>query len=344
MVNGLPEASPLSEFDKHVEESLARTKKTQDLLVLQMAVASLESEAIQRTQKELGELREDAKVRETFKLSDIPRQLELAVPLITNLGLDRSSPLKILGLDYSQAGFLFCAKVLGHQVVACCRNNAAYDRLLALYGLPNMAQANLSDLPDDEFHVVATGRAAFGSESAWSSFIEPRIRKLASGGRFLFTLAKRPIPDRNFDPEAALSMFERLGAQVSHANYSVVLDKEQAAALRSQSEAGELPKRTNRTAARPAGAPPKSALSAVRAEKPPTPLDVTDPKPATSFASAREAFSEPRVAGSIESIRSDLSESIAIKPIRSGLSVRMVLFLLAVVIIVGLGVALWQYR
>lgn len=222
-----PDTDFSSQFDRAIEVTLARIQGDRLAIIVQMAHASLDADALDDLQRQLEALPADSRLKTGLNLLGLPRYWAVAASQVAALDLDRLSPLRVLGVGRAVGHFLFCAKALHHQVTAASPSHEVYDKLMTLYGIPCLSRSRGNELPDDEFHVIAAGNQVHGSEQAWLNFLRPLGARLTGDGHVFLTLFKHPAPARSYVPEVALAMFERIGAQVSRDEMLVLLKKDQ---------------------------------------------------------------------------------------------------------------------
>jgi hypothetical protein len=241
---------PELEFQARIEQSLARIKDERVRAVFGLAIASLDPAKLENAQKEFEALSKQGADKDAVRVADIPRRLEVASPLAVAWDLADSAPLKILGIGRGSTHLLCCAKALGHRATVAMTTNPAHDRLMALYGLDHFVQKRASDVPNSTFEIVVSANHTYASTDRWAAFFRPLMPVMAPEGRLILTVLGKPVPERGFDPETVLSMFEQLGARVSRNEFSVTLNKQQMASL-----IGSVP----RVAATPVDAPRERA-------------------------------------------------------------------------------------
>jgi SAM-dependent methyltransferase len=161
------------------------------------------------------------------KYADAARWLKRNIPRIRRLGLDRSSPKRILDLGCGGGFFLFIAKQLGHSGIGVdVGNDRVCNELLDLFGVERKVwriQA-LESLPDfrckfdlitafsTAFHRNADRSLGWGPDE-WNFFLDDLFeRQLKPGGQIFFEINSGK--DKRYFPPAVRELFARRGAEI----------------------------------------------------------------------------------------------------------------------------------
>src|SRR5690349_1461980 len=132
-VADIRERSGSAEFHACMDAMLARVHDKRAQIVLEMAAATMNVGQLDQLQTILPKLpRGD---RKALELPRIVERLVGVVPQVIALDLDRSTPLRILGIGRSTINTLFCARSLGHEAVIALRANFVFNQLLRLFGV-----------------------------------------------------------------------------------------------------------------------------------------------------------------------------------------------------------------
>lgn len=218
-------------FNQRVEQSLARLKDEGARTTFQIAIATFDQDKGKTAQQNFDALPEPEKAKEGVDVLDLPHQLAFASALAVSFGFNRMPSARILGIGRRAAHLLYCAKALGHRVTVASPSYPSHDQLLKLYGLEHFVQARTSKMPDGRFDAIVSTNLSHASAVSWAAFFRPLAAAMTDDAQIYLTIVRRPLPERNFDPETVLAMFERLGAEVSRRNFSIILTAEQAKAL-----------------------------------------------------------------------------------------------------------------
>lgn len=161
------------------------------------------------------------------KYADAARWLKRNVPRTRRLGLDRSSPKRILDLGCGGGFFLFIAKQLGHSGIGVdVGNDPVCNELLDLFGVERKVwriQA-IESLPDFgcKFDLIAAFSTAFHRSAdpslgwgpdEWNFFLDDLFeRQLKPGGQIFFEINSGK--DKRYFPPAVRELFARRGAEI----------------------------------------------------------------------------------------------------------------------------------
>ena len=160
------------------------------------------------------------------KYSDVPHWLEINLPRIRDLKLDRSPPKQILDLGCGGGFFLFLAKQYGHHGLGIdVADYPLSNELIDLFGVERVAWRirAFEPLPNlqRKFDLITAFSAAFNRNAdetrgwtidEWEFFLNDLDRYLANGGQALLEINSGK-DGRYFLPEIR-QFFEKRGARV----------------------------------------------------------------------------------------------------------------------------------
>lgn len=205
-----------AKFDSGMEDALARLPDQRFQIVLQIVASSIDAGKLDRLFADLEKLPEGSAKRDAIDLAKVIDQLTAAAPQIVALDLDRSTPLRILGMGRATAPVLFAAKCFGHDVTMAGRPNFAVAQLVKLFDIPCAEAKTPDEFPDESFDLIITyGGPNLGAKPAWSALLLPLAGKLAEGGRIFVVLAKQVDARKKYYPDLVLNKLARVGARVS---------------------------------------------------------------------------------------------------------------------------------
>lgn len=218
--------SAAEEFNTCMDAVLAHVPEGRLRIALQIVAASLGAGNLEDLEHELGKLPEQLALKKTFGFDRLARQIVAVGRQLIALDLDRTTPLRILGIGWPTITVLFAAKSLGHDAIVSCTAHGENDRLLRLYDVPRHEPLAPGDLPEGPFDlIISPGTLRLGTKRGWAGFAQSLAMKLSDDGRVFVTMSRRPYPKVAYHPDVAISNLARLGARVSSKDYFVLLDK-----------------------------------------------------------------------------------------------------------------------
>ena len=243
------ETSAAAKFDTCMEGALARLASARFQLALQMVASSISPAKLDQFQTDLDRFPDNSPKKNMVDVPRIVEQLAAVVPQVVALDLDRTTPLRILGIGRATVPVLFSAQCFGHSVTLTGRLNFVTALLLKLYGVPREESKAQGELPDGPFDVIICyGSPNLSTKQAWVAFVLPLAAKLAEGGRVFVTLSPEPNERRNYHPDIVLAKLAKMGARVSSRYRFALLDH---AVIRKFSGEAAQPEETGAPAAQP---------------------------------------------------------------------------------------------
>jgi hypothetical protein len=202
------------------------------------AVAAVDRKKLAAFQERVRNLGDANYSRNKFEFDndDIAPALKNAARNVVELGLDRSSPLKILDLATGGGHFPFIAKQYGHDVVGI--DDPLYTEILDLYGVKAIKHPlrRMDRLPvNDPFDLITGIQPRFKQQAhlghpkglwtveEWIWFVEHLSELLRYPGRIYFILSRYPVNGQDMCDDL-LDLFEANGAYVNFFNRTVVLN------------------------------------------------------------------------------------------------------------------------
>jgi len=226
VVVSMSKGNAAAEFDACLEQVLAHTPDQRTQIILQMMAASVDADKLGQLQQHLAKLPDNSPEKNAISFQRIAEQFAGAVQQVVALDLDRTTPLKILGIGRATSTLLFCAKSMGHDGIMACGNHAVNNWLLRLYRLPRFEPKKPADLPEGQFDlIVSSGNLSLGTKRGWADFALPLAARLKDGGRIFVVLPKEANPKRNYYPDIVISKLAQIGTRVSSKGLFVLLDK-----------------------------------------------------------------------------------------------------------------------
>jgi hypothetical protein len=219
------EPSASVKFDSCVEGALTRLASERFQIALQIVASSINPAKLDQLQADLDRLPDDSPKKNAVDVPRIVEQLASVAPQIVALDLDRTTPLRILGIGRTTAPVLFSAQCFGHAVTLAGRLNFVTALLLKLYGVPCAEAKPEGELPEGPFDVIiAYGSPNLSTKQAWAEFMLPLAGRLTEAGRIFVALAPEANARRNYHPDIVLSKLAKMGARVSSKNRFILLD------------------------------------------------------------------------------------------------------------------------
>jgi hypothetical protein len=217
--------SASARFGSLVEDALARLTDERFQIALQIVVSSIDPRSLDRLQTHLDKFPDNSPKKNAVDIARIVGQLASVTPQIVALDLDRSTPLRILGIGRATTSVLFSAKCFGHSAVLAGRLNFVTNLLLELYEMSSEVSQAPSELPDGSFDmIISYGGPNLSTKHAWAAFTLPLASKLTENGRIFVALPKEANAKKNYYPDLVLAKLAHMGARVSSKNGFVLLD------------------------------------------------------------------------------------------------------------------------
>ncbi len=265
-------------FDACLETVLVRITDARSEIVLQMMAASVNPAKIDRLQRGL-EATPDGQARaHEFSFDTIPEQLASVLPQIVGLDLDRSSPMRILGIGGEVSTVLYGAKTLGHDVTISCRRDFLSKRLIWLYELPYISPRSAGDLPEGPFDLaIVSGTTDLASKRGWGELVRQVGGRLTDDGRIFVVLQHEPDQTRDYYPELVLSKLARMGARVSSKHGFVLLTRTAIAKFEAQDS--EPDKDSEQASYDDTPLVPDGAGEGIAPNRPPPPAQAMEQRP-----------------------------------------------------------------
>ena len=126
----------ITEFQSSLEAVIGCATNERNKIILQIIAASLDADRLAQLQADLDKLPDNSPRRDIINFQRIAEQIAAVAPQIVALDLDRTTPLRILGLGRIAGPVLFSAQCFGHAVTAVARLNFVSDLMFRFYGVP----------------------------------------------------------------------------------------------------------------------------------------------------------------------------------------------------------------